>query len=380
MRRHIAFVLCLAAFLAAPASAQLTGLRRAKEAAKKVLEDSTKAKEPAKQAGNETAERQDPRIWENYDFVPGSKVLFFTDFTEDRTGNFPRRLKFAGGAMDVVERDNIKVLRVTDRSTFLIPIGSKLPDRFTLEIDVIAPKNGKVDMVSFEGGQELDRGPESANVTWNTTGAFILGSGLHAGNGAINLPDAMRPGLIDNVTHLRVLMDGVYFKMYVNERRIYNIPELAFRRDSVIRVLTTGAEDAPVYFTSIRIAESDTDVLYDALAANGRWATQGILFETGKADLKPESTPVLKEIASTLKQYADLEILIEGHTDNVGAAAANLTLSEARAAAVKEALVIDFGADGNRITTIGLGDTRPAVPNTTAEGRSQNRRVEVVKQ
>jgi outer membrane protein OmpA-like peptidoglycan-associated protein len=379
MRRHIAIVLCLAALLAAPASAQLTGLRRAKEAARKVLEDSTKAKEPAEQAGNDTAEKQDPKIWENYDFVPGSKVLFFTDFTEDRTGNFPRRLKFAGGAMDVVERDDIKVLRVTDRSTFLIPIGSKLPERFTLEIDVIAPKNGKVDMVSFEGGEALDRGPESANVTWNTTGAFILGSGLHGGNGAINLPDAMRPGLIDNVTHLRVLMDGAYFKMYVNERRIYNIPELAFRRDSVIRVLTTGAEDGPVYFTSIRIAESDTDVLYDALAANGRWATQGILFETGKAALKPESTPVLKEIASTLKQYPDLTILIEGHTDNVGAAASNLTLSEARAAAVKAALVNDFSADGDRITTTGLGDTKPSVPNTTAEGRSQNRRVEVVK-
>ncbi|HUF22074.1 MAG TPA: OmpA family protein, partial [Burkholderiales bacterium] len=174
--------------------------------------------------------------------------------------------------------------------------------------------------------------------------------------------------------------DGAYFKMYVNERRIYNIPELAFRRDSVIRVLTTGDEAAPVYFTSIRVAESDTDVLYDALAARGRWATQGILFETGKADLKPESTPVLKEIASTLNEHADLRILIEGHTDNVGSAAANMTLSEARAAAVKEALVSSFSADGNRITTIGLGDTRPGVPNTTAEGRAQNRRVEVVKQ
>ncbi|HUF67011.1 MAG TPA: OmpA family protein [Longimicrobiales bacterium] len=374
MRRHVALMLCLAALLAAPASAQLAGIKRAREAAQKLLaEDSAKA-------ATQAAAKQDPKIWENYDFVPGSKVLFFTDFTEDRTGNFPGRLKFVGGAMDVVERDDVKVLRVTNRSTFLIPIGSKLPERFTLEIDVIAPRNGKVDMVSFEGGRELNRGDESANVTWNTTGAFILGSGLHMGNGAIDLPDAMQPGLIDNVTHLRVLMDGAYFKMYVNERRIYNIPELAFRRDSVIRVLTTGDEESPVYFTSIRVAESDTDVLYDALAANGRWATQGILFETGKADLKPESTPVLKEIASTLKQYADLKILIEGHTDNVGVAASNLTLSEARAAAVKEALVRDFGADGDRITTIGLGDTRPAVPNTTAEGRSQNRRVEVVKQ
>jgi len=120
-------------------------------------------------------------------------------------------------------------------------------------------------------------------------------------------------------------------------------------------------------------------VLYDALAANGRWATQGILFATGKAELQPESRPVLKEIAATLKEHEELKILIEGHTDNVGQAASNLSLSEARAAAVKAALVADFGIDGSRITTQGLGDTKPAVPNATPEGRAQNRRVEIVK-
>jgi outer membrane protein OmpA-like peptidoglycan-associated protein len=128
------------------------------------------------------------------------------------------------------------------------------------------------------------------------------------------------------------------------------------------------------------VAESETSVLYDALAAKGRWATNGILFATGKADVQPESRPVLKEIASTLKQHPELKVLIEGHTDNVGAAAANLALSDARAAAVKAALVGDFGVDGGRITTKGLGDTKPSVPNATAAGRAQNRRVEVVKQ
>ena len=128
------------------------------------------------------------------------------------------------------------------------------------------------------------------------------------------------------------------------------------------------------------MAESETDVLYDALVAKGRWATQGILFATGKADLQPESRPVLKEIASTMKQHADLVILIEGHTDNVGSAASNLTLSDARAAAVKAALVTDFGIEADRISTKGFGDTKPAMPNTTAAGRAQNRRVEIVKQ
>ena len=113
--------------------------------------------------------------------------------------------------------------------------------------------------------------------------------------------------------------------------------------------------------------------------AKGRWATQGILFATGKSDLQPESTPVLKDIAATLKKHPDLKILIEGHTDNVGSAASNLTLSDARAAAVKAALVGQYGIAADRISTKGLGDTQPSTSNATATGRAQNRRVEVVK-
>jgi outer membrane protein OmpA-like peptidoglycan-associated protein len=89
---------------------------------------------------------------------------------------------------------------------------------------------------------------------------------------------------------------------------------------------------------------------------------------------------VLKEIAATLTKYPDLKILIEGHTDNVGSPASNLTLSDARAAAVKQELTTRDGIAPDRITTRGFGDTRPAAPNTTAAGRAQNRRVEVVKQ
>jgi outer membrane protein OmpA-like peptidoglycan-associated protein len=149
----------------------------------------------------------------------------------------------------------------------------------------------------------------------------------------------------------------------------------------VIRVFFKGDEENNVatYLTGIRVAESETDVLYDALTAKGRWATQGIRFETGKPELQPESRPVLKEIAATLKQHAELKILIEGHTDHVGTPASNLSLSDARAAAVKTALVSQFGIDAGRITTRGFGDTKPAAPNTTATGRAQNRRVEVVK-
>lgn len=409
-----ALALCLAASaLPADAGAQSSILRRRAEAeakkrleaaARKATEDSAKKKSagdtattrkgasagasdaapapnrsPAPQG---TAATADAKVWENYDFVPGSRLLFYTDFSDDRVGTFARGLKYRSGPAEVVERDGVRMLRASARSEFLVPVGRRLPERFTLEIDVIVPGTRATEAVSFEGGAQMDRGPKSANISWNPFGAIVQGSGFDAATGPVKIPESLHAALTGRVAHLRVLMDSGYFKMFVNERRIYNIPDLQFKRDSVIRVAVDAREEneAPLFITSIRVAESETDVMYDALNAKGRWTTHGILFATGKADLQPESRPVLKELAATLTQHGDLKVLIEGHTDNVGAPASNLALSEARAAAVKAALVADYGVDGARISTKGLGDTKPAVPNASATGRAQNRRVEVVKQ
>ena len=402
------WALCIAAtlfFVALPATASSQGigaLRKRAEEAKKKLEDAAKkpaadtvkpkaapapnATEPAAAPASGSAPaavapaRADAKVWDNYDFVPGSRILFFTDFSEDKVGNFARGLKYVSGPIEVVERDGAKVLRSTARSTVLIPVGRVLPQRFTLELDVLSTNPGINDQLVFEGGKDRGRSENSAEIDWSPRGTFIIGSGQDAGTSPVSISGAMQSQIVGNVAHVRVLMDSGYFKMYVNERRMYNNPDLQFRRDSVIRLEVHGSEEQPVFLTGVRVAESETDVLYDALAAKGRWATQGILFATGKADVKPESRPVLEEIASTLTKYGDLKILIEGHTDNVGSAASNLALSDARAAAVKAALVADFGVDGARITTKGLGDTKPSAPNATAAGRAQNRRVEVVKQ
>ncbi|HEV8363968.1 MAG TPA: OmpA family protein [Gemmatimonadaceae bacterium] len=411
--RTILMLAALAVSLPATAAPQLGSLKKkAEEAAKKKLEEATKkasadsanakaaadsakaksAGDSAKAApaagasnagassGNEAAPAN-PKVWDNYDFVPGNKVIFYTDFSEDKVGNFARGLKFVAGQMDVVERDGIKVLRATDRSEFRIPVGKQLPQRFTLEIDVIAPPEPccGYEVFSVEGGPERDRGAESAEIHWHPNGVVVIGGDK---NQTVNMPEAMRPQFMGKLAHVRILMDSGYFKMYVNERRMFNIPEFKFRRDSVILTHVFGSpeDNMAVFITSIRVAESETDVLYDALASKGRWATQGILFATGKAELQPESRPVLKEIAATMKEHGDLKILIEGHTDNVGAAASNLTLSDARAAAVKAALVADFGIAADRMSTKGFGDTKPSVPNATAVGRAQNRRVEIVKQ
>jgi outer membrane protein OmpA-like peptidoglycan-associated protein len=119
--------------------------------------------------------------------------------------------------------------------------------------------------------------------------------------------------------------------------------------------------------------------LADALNTKGSIAVHDILFDTGKATIKPESAGVLAVIAEALKGEPALKIEIQGHTDNVGAATANLKLSQDRAAAVKAHLVQTGGIAAARLTTAGLGDTKPIGDNATDEGRAQNRRVELVK-
>lgn len=119
--------------------------------------------------------------------------------------------------------------------------------------------------------------------------------------------------------------------------------------------------------------------LSKVLAEKGSVALRGVLFETGQAAIRPESAALLAEVGALLKNEPALALEIQGHTDNVGAREANLRLSSARAAAVKTHLVTTFGVAPDRLTTAGLGDTRPVADNTTEAGRAQNRRVELLK-
>ncbi len=103
----------------------------------------------------------------------------------------------------------------------------------------------------------------------------------------------------------------------------------------------------------------------------------GIYFNTGSARLLEESQPALKTIAQVVMQSKEAVLSIEGHTDDVGTAAFNQTLSEKRAAAVREALVSQFSVPPARLVTKGFGLTRPLESNDTVAGRARNRRVEL---
>jgi len=102
-----------------------------------------------------------------------------------------------------------------------------------------------------------------------------------------------------------------------------------------------------------------------------------VLFDTGRAELKPGADPTISQLAAFLGEYAERSILIEGHTDSAGSEDYNLMLSEQRANAVLERL-LEEGVAADRIRTRGLGESSPVAGNETAAGRQQNRRVEVV--
>jgi outer membrane protein OmpA-like peptidoglycan-associated protein len=103
------------------------------------------------------------------------------------------------------------------------------------------------------------------------------------------------------------------------------------------------------------------------------------LFDVNSDKIKSASYGTLKEIATVLNENADVKVKIVGHTDSDGDDAKNLELSKKRAAAVKAALSAEFGIDASRMETTGMGETKPAGDNKTAEGKAQNRRVEFVK-
>jgi len=113
------------------------------------------------------------------------------------------------------------------------------------------------------------------------------------------------------------------------------------------------------------------------LARNEVAQIYGIYFSFNRADIRPESKLVLDEIATALKAHPDWKLRVDGHTDGIGNDAANLDLSKRRAAAVKTALVSQYGIDGDRLTTGGSGESSPQATNDTPEGRARNRRVEL---
>ena len=341
----------------------------AKEAAPATAaEDAPAAKEPATEGGATTAPAA-ATVNVGKDFTPGTRVVFATDFKRDEVGDFPRAFELKSGNFEVAEVGGTRFLRATSFGTFEIPLPESLPEMFTIEFD-LKPVSGWSQYLYFT---DDDQGTERPYLMFDA-----YHGGIEGPKGYRVISDVDNKDSKNRIFHVQIMADGRYVKVYMDGQRVANAPNPDIGRSNKLTFAVKASTDNPVLFGNFRVAAGGKD-LYKALEETGRVTAEGIFFDTNSDRIRPESEAGLKPIGEMLAKHADMRVAIEGHTDNVGAAAANQALSEKRAAAVKAYLVSKYGVDAARIEAKGFGAAKPVAPNADEAGRQKNRRVELVK-
>ena len=165
--------------------------------------------------------------------------------------------------------------------------------------------------------------------------------------------------------------DGVsYLSLYVTKN--YSVG--GDTKDRVyVRLVVVDVEEMATELVVV-----DADEMQRQIADSGHVALYGIQFAFDSAEILAESRSALTEIAKLMAANPELEILVVGHTDNVGSHDYNMNLSDRRAGAVRRSLIDDYGIAGARLAAYGAGFLAPTASNVSEEGRALNRRVELV--
>lgn len=336
----------------------------------------------ANNAGNHNAAASTTpsvKSYQNYDFVPGDTILFADDFTEDQDGEFPSHW--------TLDKGQAVINKVTGKSAFLLTEGnycqvnprmktkSYLTDPFTIEFDYYA-NDGDGPGISFgfknPGNDYLTTGYLEFNCSGEVS-TFDLPVGFDA-----KYPKEDDATYRNQWHHCAMIYKNNQVKCYIDQYRILVIPDLKIIPET-FGFAGIGSEESPIIITNVRLASGGGMNMIGKKFTEAKIVTHGITFDIDKSDIKPQSMGTLNMIVGVLKSNPDLKFEIDGHTDNTGQAAHNLTLSQQRAEAVKTQLV-KMGIDGSRLTTKGFGDTKPISDNDSPEGKANNRRVEFVKQ
>jgi outer membrane protein OmpA-like peptidoglycan-associated protein/DNA-directed RNA polymerase subunit L len=331
-----------------------------------------------------------------FDFVPGEKIMFYEEFAEGTIGDFPVNWN-TDGSGELVTLNNLtgKWLKWSAGVGYSPVLNNSFPDNFTLEFDILMTEvEGKekpyfglniysADKDYFEGTEGIG----NAGIFLVTQGDWEVYKWNESGGGekAGGTAQIQNTSLYNKKAHVAIWGQKQRLRVYVNETKVLDLPQ-ALPLAKLNRIkwtnnpgLNYGNDDmAPVYLSNIRIATGLPD-MRSKLITEGKLVTRGILFDVGSDKIKGESYGTLKEIAQVLKENPGIKVKIVGHTDADGNDASNLDLSKRRAAAVKTSLQKDFGVNVANIQTDGKGESEPASPNTTAEGKANNRRVEFIK-
>lgn len=333
--------------------------------------------------------------YSKYDFVPGEKVIFFEDFSQDAVGDFPA-LWNTNGSGEVVETNLfpghwLKFMPKAYAAVWTDEL-LKLPENYTLEFDIIptSAKEGEgmagyqILLYKCKNLREIDGGsvPSDAGF-WFTTEYY----GTPRYRAYINKPESEHIDMsgssdedkfkqkLNQKYHIAIWVQKTRLRLYINENKIFDLPKAISTTSKFDRFRVA---DGAGLISNIRVAIGAPD-MRNKLMTEGKLVTYGIYFDVNKDVVKPESTGTLKEIAKILNEVPDVKVKIVGHTDADGKDVDNLDLSKRRAASVKNELVKNFNVNADRLVTDGLGESQPVAPNDTPANKALNRRVEFIK-
>ena len=334
---------------------------------------------------------EDTKPWSNYNFVPGDKVIFQDDLSNEENGEFPSRWDLISGSAENAVFNQESIINLENHS-LITPLMDKkdyLPEVFTIEFD--AYFFSKEEFYSGWQNYEIRFDPKGNGVYYpeGTKDYFepikLYRSGAKL-SGKINGIKKEFNGSEKELDvqavwrHFAIAFNKRSLKVFVDQHRVLNIPNLGenFKpQQFYIKTTSKYKHGSVIAIKNIRVAEGGKK-LYDRVLSKGRFVARGILFDVNKATLKPESMGVINRVAKMMEQHTDFNFRIEGHTDSDGDNASNLELSAQRALAVKKALVA-IGIDQSRLKTEGKGESVPISDNTSPEGKANNRRVEFIK-
>lgn len=341
----------------------------------------------------------DFQAYSRFDFVPGEKVVGFEDFSQEAIGDFPAKWNTnAAGEIVTVAGKPGRWLKLTRAGVFVPELMPTLPDNFTLEFDLLVPPTFNsgylfnASIVQLDDVRQIQPWQTASNrftftawaaggPTWQTTMTTRLDANSATGTTTGGpSTDTKSPWKSDPV-HVAVTRQGARVRVYFNQEKMWDVPRAMFptaKYNAVVFFVPNVDAGSEYFVSNVRLAVGAPDTR-NKLLTQGKWVTNGILFDVNSDRIRGESYGTLKEVAGVLTENADLKVQIVGHTDSDGEAPANLDLSRRRAASVKTALVNEFKIDAARMDTDGKGENEPADKGTTAAAKASNRRVEFIK-
>lgn len=360
-------------------------------------------------AGAVEAKAEEPaslKSFSKYDFVPGEKVLYAEDFSQDAIGELSTNWN-SDGSGEVISLDKYpgRWMRLHKGVSYLTANQATFGQNYTVEFDLILQlkTNGWMYpdfLVSLLSGRELSPADNSLLKEYKQFSAITARLAPSENNASRAVLESFtdgkqyfKSGIVaigplekwyGQPMHVAIQVQKERFRCWINELKAFDVPKGVPTIDTMnqLRFEVGGTnyseETYGVFIGNVKVATGLPDTRHK-LIEEGKFSTNGILFDLQSAVIRPESYGVVKEIAGVLKENPGIRVKVIGHTSSDGDDAANLELSKKRSAAVKVMLAGEFGIDAGRIDTEGKGETEPAGDNKTKEGRVQNRRVEFVK-